>query len=85
MLPTRVFHRLWVEKVEQAPGEAANVFRTWNYPIKEMYKIIWEQMSRNDGFLDTPADGIKRVYMYLFFSSQYSEKKLRCAKIVLRF
>jgi hypothetical protein len=47
--------------VEQASGDAANVFRTWNYPIKEMYKIVWEQMSRNGGFLETPAEGIKRV------------------------
>jgi Ligand-gated ion channel len=56
-----VFIRLWVDRVEQASGDAANVFRTWNYPIKEMYKIVWEQMSRNGGFLETPAEGIKRV------------------------
>jgi hypothetical protein len=52
--------------VEQATGDAANVFRTWNYPIKEMYKIVWEQMSRNGGFLDTPAEGIKRVTFFKF-------------------
>jgi Ligand-gated ion channel len=60
------FIRLWVDRVEQATGDAANVFRTWNYPIKEMYKIVWEQMSRNGGFLDTPAEGIKRVRFLQF-------------------
>jgi glutamate receptor, ionotropic, invertebrate len=37
---------LWVKKVEDASGESANAFRTWNYPVREMYKILWESMRR---------------------------------------
>jgi len=62
-----IYYRLWVKRVEDAPGEAANVFRTWNYPVKEMFKIIWESMLKNGGFLDTPAEGIRKVSIKVFF------------------
>jgi glutamate receptor, ionotropic, invertebrate len=58
---------LWVKKVEEASGESANAFRTWNYPVREMYKILWESMRRGGGFLETPAEGIRRVYRKCHF------------------
>jgi hypothetical protein len=73
-----LFIRLWVDRVEQAAGDAANVFRTWNYPIKEMYKIVWEQMSRNGGFLDTPAEGIRRVRFLNYFIIKIELNKTTC-------
>lgn len=73
-----LYNRLWVDRVEQATGDSANFFRTWNYPIREMYKIVWEQMSRNGGFLDTPADGIKRVFFP--FSSYENTKSSQFAR-----
>ncbi|XP_059484731.1 ionotropic receptor 25a-like isoform X2 [Neocloeon triangulifer] len=58
-----LLYKQWVDKVEAATGTDVNTYRTWNYPIREMYKIVWEQLNRNGaaGLLDTPAEGIRRV------------------------
>ncbi|CAB3377521.1 Hypothetical predicted protein [Cloeon dipterum] len=56
-----LLYKQWVASVEAATNTEANSFRTWNYPIREMYKIIWEQLGRTGGFLETPAEGIRKV------------------------